>query len=453
MIDTVHFELQNLHKYPLTFKKFYALYEKTNTVVKTYVDESTGELSESTFNNTMVFGDTGNHLPVSYRSNFYVPSSHYTISYTFSPAKLSFSFNLSIPKEVYGSNVLQFVTGHTETAEGIFRKLIDWFISFFQKYFPEAISLYDVRLFRVDLCFNQLFNSKDDALAYLAEQKKFVPQYNSKGNSAVPYNTGIYYVTRGYTFKIYHKGSEFKKNEYNDILAVDNPLSLPLNLLQDGADRMLRYEIEYRSAYFNKMLTAFLYPFDTENFIPHFMNNPIVKLLRTLREYGYQDELKMYKTKSKQVYLKADVSIKNISQFVHEGIVPFCFEMLEIMKTNFWLKMEDWQVASGFSYVRFNQKVAEYEKRQSVLAPYGVNKVQKRKTVDKARMAMIASMIQGGTFFELKNKVSKHVWYRIKRDFKTLGVDLKSGDILFESPPLTYNAYYQWLSTLGMWIK
>jgi len=74
-----------------------------------------------------------------------------------------------------------------------------------------------IEIRRLDICYNQYFPTKSDALAYLDQQKKLSLKRRKKQKHIK--ETNNYTTTLAFTasnnsyFKIYHKGSEYSKSD------------------------------------------------------------------------------------------------------------------------------------------------------------------------------------------------------------------------------------------------
>ncbi len=165
------------------------------------------------------------------------------MSLTSSESDLTFSINyeagfidfeFSVPKYLYHHNLAQFIpqskskyfnnpsnriiANSWQTQISIlhlrFMKFIKKFISDIDAYFSldVGIDLNYLELVRIDLCFNQYFKSKDEALKYLSMQKKINNKYNRTSyQSNKPYDTSIAFKSKTSAFfKIYHKGTEYE---------------------------------------------------------------------------------------------------------------------------------------------------------------------------------------------------------------------------------------------------
>src|SRR5205085_12548093 len=131
----------------------------------------------------------------------------------------------------------------------------DLLISFLRKFFHWefmmcTVQFTDVEINRIDVCFNQVFKSKDDALLYLEYQKRLKKKYARDENGVMRgYETSLMYVTSRYSAKIYHKGTEYEKHDKKEHLKYNKEKAtqyFKTEKLQAIADRVLRYELTLR---------------------------------------------------------------------------------------------------------------------------------------------------------------------------------------------------------------
>ena len=171
-----------------------------------------------------------------------IPTSHYEVHFLIQEKQNRILFDMSVPKFLYGNNIVQMCDNpHGKLFNSImskdfkkqFRKMFDKVFKYIQFFFESRFGMlgifdkeeYKVLLFlsieilRFDLCFNQYFPSKQDALEYLEICKKS-RQKNARGlgNSRETTDlkrekTGLYELNTSSYAKIYHKGTEYNKND------------------------------------------------------------------------------------------------------------------------------------------------------------------------------------------------------------------------------------------------
>jgi len=200
------------------------------------------------------------------------PSSHYKVIFWINKHKNCITFSFSIPKYFYSHNIAQavcnanerdfnFTNFNVETQIDLgFRRFHQYIDTFFANEFPTCkIHNSCIELRRLDFCFNQIFKSKGMALEYLELQrnvrKKHMRDESTKSNN---YKTAIFYFNDSYSVKIYHKGSEFQKNDRQELERINSygKMNFDCQYLQEFSDRILRYEITIRPQYMSYLYNA-----------------------------------------------------------------------------------------------------------------------------------------------------------------------------------------------------
>lgn len=198
----------------------------------------------------------------------FLKSSNYDISFAIGSDFIE--FNISVPKYLYGTNVFQFLphrwdknytdffaTDKNLIRELVFKRFVRFMTYFFKKHLGGLVDQRLVEYMRIDLAFVKVFYDKETAISYLAQLKRIAQKHWRDDPSKVSsYGSTIYYKTREYTFKIYHKGAEFKKNDGKEIkkLIKKNLVTHDeIQEIQSVADRMVRYEMEFRNSYINRI--------------------------------------------------------------------------------------------------------------------------------------------------------------------------------------------------------
>ena len=214
---------------------------------------------------------------VMYKGSFYEPSSNYNLTYFINVKNDFVEFSFSIPKFIYGHNIAQFIPHQNEirfdwikyrqdtwkgNLECVYKRLMSFIDKFFNWIYPGCfqmgvISKKDIEINRLDFCFNQMFQSKDDALKYLQYQKRLKKNFTRENNKgAQTYETSIFYNTDRYSVKIYHKGTEYNKKDKKEHEKINKQkkrqYELPpfdIESLQKISDNILRYELTTRKSF------------------------------------------------------------------------------------------------------------------------------------------------------------------------------------------------------------
>jgi hypothetical protein len=292
MIDSIQIRLHNLQRY-----KHLLTYLLDNSVKDMYQESATapGEGQDKRFFLKIVeYKSEGRSLVFSTGQK--LTSSHYTLGWKLPVGEQSTTvdFNFSIPKLIYGTNIIQFVPHKTEfnspgyfdfsldhdykaNQEIAYKRLMIFLRKFFKYFTPfgeTIIDLNDIEIRRIDICWNQYFNGKKDALDYLNYQKRIKKKHlriTSKNQKS--YATSVFFATRDYAAKIYHKGSEYRSSTgerkhhlkanrlikankgklLRSLVSPKRDILFDVVKLGEHADKILRYEISFRSAYLSKI--------------------------------------------------------------------------------------------------------------------------------------------------------------------------------------------------------
>lgn len=159
-----------------------------------------------------------------------VPTHNYNMHYRMFEDRVELEF--SIPKFIYGTNVLQLLDHYKRKASPYDMLVKSVKKVFKDTFFNVKINWGAVELKRWDLCYNQLFESKNVALKALHYIKL---KHQSKADR-LNFEYGFVQLTKSNYLKIYHKGVEFEKH---DRVKYNGPF---VNQLIDISDRILRYE-------------------------------------------------------------------------------------------------------------------------------------------------------------------------------------------------------------------
>lgn len=432
MIDTLEFKLNNVSKYNLIKTQF----ERTSKVGSTsvIVDEDTGEYFENSKIRATLHHDSNHLTAVTKRSSLYIASSHYSISYVYNISQDFISFNFAIPKYLFGTNILQFIRYYSQSPETIYQYFIEFITGFVKKHFLQTVTMFDIELTRLDLCYNQFFNSKNDALSYLEQQKPLLKKYGrSSKNEGKDYGTTIFYHTKRYSFKIYHKGTEFKKNDRKQLIKKNNT-GEALDHLQDISDRILRYEVTFRASQINYLFeTAQLH----NKYLPFVFEQTTHQYLRKSSPEFYENCLRFVEQSKHFVFEPVTHYNAVTTQSVH-----FSYDVFKLMYDFFWQKVKDYQLTQKLSIFDVIQKIdALNEQKENVRKEN--DKLRREMSYNKPTIVLMSLLMQYYSLDELRKSdlLPRSTFFHYQKKLKQVGVTSES--ILQGMPPpaLDYSDY------------
>lgn len=223
---------------------------------------------------------------VVYRNTWRVPSSAYEVSYRILSDFPHVDVQFSIPKLLFGNNLMQFVQhpnevetlpeigffdlGSNITMEQHLKSSYVRLFHFLDKFYKwlcptdkalEQLLWRNTQIKRIDFCFNQFHESGEMAMKYIEYQKRIRKKYiRETTKNKYDWHSSIYIVTSNYTAKIYHKGTEFKKNDAKELRAQNaalvkagKPERWNIEAMQAEADKIVRYEIGFRNGFMSLM--------------------------------------------------------------------------------------------------------------------------------------------------------------------------------------------------------
>lgn len=455
MIDTIVLRIHHVKdKYDHLIKYL----EQINT--KGYVKKFHHQGLQDKSKTSIMYGDTGNVMDLTHRSSINIASSHYSISFFINEQRDFIELNFSIPKLVYTTNVMQFVDQHETGEKHTFNKLLNILSEFFNKYFPFRPDWEDIEVNRIDICFNQFFLSKGDALRYLNEQKNIAVHYaKSDVNGAKTYGTTevqtVSYVTANYSFKIYHKGTEFKKNDYPKLIKK-NPMGFNLEELRDTADKILRYEMTCRKGHFNYLFkqrlkddqnTIFNHNYEKILAIKSQKRNDLARNMGKVPIYvgsKKKAELFLHETINNKTYnftinsLWEDPNAMPIELFECFDL-PFNQELFIELNNFFWERVKKYQLGVKMGIVEIHNKIKQFQSDKDVKNKlYG----KSEKISSLSTMLLAATLSQYTDLADLKHVFPKATYYRYMKKLEEIGIPKHAPDIAVNPPPLDFQTYF-----------
>lgn len=432
MIDTIEFKLNNVDTYNIIKTQF----ERTSKVGSTtfLVDEDTGEVFENSKIRAVLHHDTNNITAFTKRSSIYIASSHYTLSYVYNISQNFIAFNFAIPKYLFGTNILQFIRYYSQSPETVYQYFMDFVHGFVKKHFLQTVKMFDIELTRLDLCYNQFFNSKNDALSYLEQQKVLLKKYGrSSKNEGKDYGTTIFYHTKRYSFKIYHKGTEFKKNDRKELIKKNNT-GETLDHLQEMADRILRYEVTFRASQMNYLFEkAELHA----KYVPFVFDQTNHLWARKTSPEFYKNAMRFVEQSKHFVFEPVTHHDAVITQSVH-----FSLDLFKEMFNFFWDKVKDYQLTQKLSIFDVMQKVDSLnEKRDNIRKEN--EKLRRENSYNKPMIVALSLLSQYYSLDELRKSelLPRSTFFHYQKKLKEVGITSESILQGMPAPTLDYSDY------------
>lgn len=374
-------------------------------------------------------------------------------------------FSFAIPKYIFGTNIFQFVT-HPWDPSFVFSqnrslkfnmsKGHDQLIRFISKFFSVEfinvpIDFQEVEINRIDMCYNQFFPSKESALEYLEYQKQIRKKHiRVNGNSSRDWDTSLMYITKRYSMKIYHKGSEFRKNDKNELLKINREKGsdyFNVDQLESMADRILRYEITFRQKMLSDLFNTILF---RKNCPSHRQYMKVYKKVDLEKQRNDRiatriGQFKCEKSKSKYVEANPYYMPTNDEKKIHKHVSKLISKTRTfVLKSNSNISTFN-STTSNYGYfepkAKFSNKlygelsklfirfIKEYQVKQkpfisavsSLIDDYNKHHYDK---LPKNEMMKFYAILQNSSFEEIKrlNLYSKATYYRYKKRFELIGI-------------------------------
>lgn len=454
MIDTIVLRINNFKKYPKLYEQYYNPQKNNNSVSQSYVNTQTGEFIENDFTMSAIYHDTNRVIPFAFRSSINLPSSHYSVIVEFNLKSDYIQFSFAIPKYIYGTNLLQFVNIYNQDYDVCFSKFKIFITDFIKENLTEKPLFEDIEIFRIDLCYNQFFNTKEDSLNYLDEQKKLLIKYSrASNNNYRSYDTSLMYITKRYSFKIYHKGTEFKKNDYKELVKNNEYFDYPLQEFLDISDTILRYEMTFRKSYLNYILRYYFFNTHEKLKSPLYTNHPLTKFGEELTNYveGNMNYNGRFKTgvedwfrNSKKFCLSSIFDLPpDFSMCYMSDVVTFDKYIFRLLFNKFWEKIKQYQLTEYIDVNNVLNKIRDFNKTITEKNYYLT--VQKQKK-NEWRLLSAALLTQHIPLLEFKKYMPTTSFKRLKTDLKKIGITEKATKLDFPIPKLDYLDYRLYFS-------
>jgi hypothetical protein len=504
VIDTVEFRVHDLTKHLRVAQWLDRQITRTGKTVCIVEGEEQWTVEQKVnFRTKLKYHDTGNEHTVAHFNE--LRSDHYNIAYKIDYIRGFIAFNVSIPKYIYGTNILlynrppsdkNFNYAAHSTIEKNLREAYKRLFKFFNRFFPTqfgeiAIDWKDVEINRIDICYNQMFDSKESAFDYLNHLRKLKKKYaRNSTNYSRDWKTSIVYKTERYSFKVYHKGTEFAKNDAKKLRELNEAGKgrFDIDYYQRFADKILRYEMTFRNSQISYLFMNHL--FRSECYIWQ----AGVKLWKTAKAkkadkanyMAYRAGLEKHEkhaidyvnsmiNKTKKFYLEDNSASKRFDEetneckflatpFKKETFNPaslFSPELFDLITKQFCTLLEEFKLGMHqnshdvLSRLKFHNEAIDKKREQleRLKVPPG-DKLYRGvgRKISESKIKMLLRLLETETFEEIQesNYFEAKTWYNHRKDLSILGVTQNAQlslvnradmDLRQYNSELTFNSY------------
>lgn len=477
MIDTVEFRVHDLKKHLRVAQWLDRQITRTGKTVSIVEGEEQWTVEQKVnFRTKLKYHDTGNEHTVAHFNE--LRSDHYTIAYKIDYIRDFIAFNVSIPKYIYGTNILLYnrppgdknfnFSAHSTLAKNLgeaYKRLYRFFNRFFPTQFGEIeIDWKDVEVNRIDICYNQMFDSKESAFDYLNHLRKLKKKYaRNSTNYSRDWKTSIVYKTERYSFKVYHKGTEFAKNDAKKLREVNDSGKgrFDLEYYQRFADRILRYEMTFRNSQISYLFMNHLFRADC------YIWQAGVKLWKTAKAkkadkanyLTYRAGLEAHEkhaidyvnsmiNKVKKFYLAPNAKSERFDEETDEGKFSaypgkkehfnqaslFSPELFGLLAKQFCTLLDEFKLSmhqnSHDTLARLKLHNDAIDKKRDQLVSLGFPPGHERhrgvgRKISESKIKMLLRLLETETFEEIQesNYFDAKTWYRHRKDLALLGVN------------------------------
>lgn len=439
MIDTIILRIHDLIKYPATVNILNK--GKSNASTQFFANKKTVEDMENKQLNSIFYHGSDHIDLVNHRNTMTIPSSHYELAYKIDFKADYIEFNFSIPKYKWGSNLFQFISYYIQDPRTDYKNLMN-FIQSFKQRLMDNISDYDIEINRLDFCYNQFFVTKEELSRYMEIQEKaFEKKARSSGSFKKYGKETLMLVTDRYSFKTYHKGPEFRKNDYRK-LSENNKKSLDLQKMVQIADRTLRYELTVRSSYMfyqwkqiyiegkKRVKLKSVYTYLYRALRIHMKKNIPAKKFFVKSEY---DNWKLFQNEyGKQWPVK----------FMNNHNVTFTYELFNALYKEFWKHVHSVQIKTSSinSVPIIKKRISQYNSQEAIKTMLGSRKAP-IKNANRLLFYFDISQRTSLKRYMQRGMMSNRTYQRIMIVFKRLNLGDYNPAVNLATPSLGFQDY------------
>jgi hypothetical protein len=471
MVDTIELRVHRIGDINIHIAMFVEALR--NGIDKSYIDYTADDMKRIGDTPKMYkdyyYKDTDNHYFIEVNRKGKENSYGYSIELANLPDKDYTLIRFSIPKWLYGTNVLQFVPSGIngvshENDNFDLRRTYDAFFEaidylFKTEFMVVPIDRAHVEISRIDLCYNMVFNNKHDCKEYFEHMKTVKKKYAKVLNSTV-YGSTVAFKTRYSYAKVYMKGVEFATHDKGKLHNINKKEKIfDIKNIQELADRTLRYEVTFRPEYLNynfkrkvfrrknkdwtRIKKEYNKYFNGEKADVHSNaytvyknmcnNRKLVKELYVLKRwYG-----RIGKT---WMYLNSEHEVSDEPEFGNFGLSGdqgFSFALWEVICEKFFGFVKDMQLSD---YPTRHELETRIDKRNADADFWNKNvrvKGAKRRIWTKAKLVLIHELLKFKRWQEIEDAGlfgARSAMYDIKRKFKELG--MHKGSVLLKPIPV-----------------
>lgn len=416
-------------------------------------------------------------------------SSNYDINIVVNPKSDCIRISFSIPKAVFGTNVLQMIPNITNKyykgdKHNGFESMIDesyyFLITFIKDFLFDLfgglpIDYKLVEIARLDFCFNQVFNSADSARRYITYLRHHKKKY-SRDNGITFHNGNLRTPGRNSNFTIYQKGLDFDKHDKKEIVKRGGIPHVPasqlpktLKKLSDLAYKTLRYEYQFKKGALSKFYkeNVFRVSCKTHQFnLKHYKSIRAEKKRLEKKGETLEHSKELFRQKFRSAIetttsLRLEVSEwdslhntfttdSNHSLIPQESFVPrvaaFDIEVFRACVKKLHFDFLDFQVGSRPTYLKMREMVDEWNssstKEQKIPKNFKSWLKSAFRDVGNDNDRLFVSFLDD----ELKDgDISTRTYYNYKKYLKWIGISTNSVLYLDINAPKDFEPYHDYL--------
>jgi hypothetical protein len=413
MIDSIKFEL-DISNYPPEIR---------NNIIRHFLKKESYniETTKARVYRDLEFGFSKRNLGFS----LIHPSSHYEIKADLNDLTKVISFNFSIPKLLYGTNLFLSVYHYwfkdtpvdsqyfnESEIESFYKIMLNSIFevvnSLCEEEIPVNILIDSLNIVGIDICRNYIFDSKEHALSYIDDLKQLKIPYSKKPRT---YEDSLMFVFDDYSFKVYHKGNEIGKQ-----MKFISKLYPEHKRLQDIADRTVRYECSFRV---QKIRDLFMKTFRS--------NCPIFcSYDESLKNKFSQRKVRLCKKRSDYYFRTPDEEVeyayyygKPNKKFYPEGFYNPVLDLSTLV--------ELYEFSGNIFNIFQCQKRPELITLSKIIDEFNMYcEYSGEKKMNKGNLMKIFKMMESNTLNELVDQkaISKATKYNLLKKFRKIGINL-----------------------------